>query len=119
MCHLILFLPVIALPVFWLLPLVLALPIYIVVSLFSAFIYYLAIMAMRKPVVTGKEAMIHGVGTIISAGPHGFRVRINSELWDAESDQPLQVGDQVEVVDVHELHLRVAFLEHGPDMNYL
>jgi len=49
MCHLILLLPVIALPIFWLLPASQSVPAYAVVVAVSGWVYWYAIKAMRLP----------------------------------------------------------------------
>ena len=58
MCHLILFTPVFALPVFWFFPLNTALPIYISILAISGFLYFKVFQAMRLEVRTGQEAML-------------------------------------------------------------
>ncbi|MEJ2346017.1 MAG: NfeD family protein [Gammaproteobacteria bacterium] len=86
MCHLILLLPVLALPVFWWLPLTLAGPVYAAVCGLSAWIYYYVIRAMRRPVETGSEELLHSTGEVISVDGRRLRVRIHGEVWAAESD---------------------------------
>jgi len=58
MCYLILMMPPLALPVFWLWPLEIAAPAYWDVLALSAWIYYLTIKDMRRPVKTGQEALL-------------------------------------------------------------
>lgn len=47
MCHLILLLPLLALPVFWLIPQSAAIPVYIAVLIVSGGAYYLAFRSVR------------------------------------------------------------------------
>lgn len=108
MCHLILLLPVLALPVFWWLPLTLAGPVYAAVCGLSAWIYYYVIRAMRRPVETGSEELLHSTGEVISVDGRRLRVRIHGEVWAAESDDELRRGDEVSVLAVDGLRLRVA-----------
>lgn len=111
MCHLILFLPLLALPVLWLLPLGVSAPLYGVVVALSAVIYALALRAMRMPVCTGAEALVHATGTVRSVDGCKAAVWVQSELWSAESgSEPLAEGDQVEVVAVEGLTLKVQKL---------
>lgn len=107
MCHLILLLPLIALPLFWLLPLALSLPLYLGISALSALIYYLAIKAMRRPVETGVEALMHSTGEVVGKEGKQFRVRALNELWYAESTDNLQMGDRINIVEMKGLTLVV------------
>ena len=65
MCHLLLFLPVIALPVLWLLPLSVALPIYGLAVALVLWIYVLAVRTARRPAMTGAEGMIGEHGRVV------------------------------------------------------
>ncbi len=59
----------------------------------------LAIRGQRRPVSTGLKAMVgeHGrVSQAIAAGQRG-KVVVHGEHWDARSDEPVDVGDEVEV----------------------
>ena len=58
MCHLVLLLPVFALPVFWLLPPAVATVLYAAVAAISLVLYLYTFKAMRKPRLNGAEAMI-------------------------------------------------------------
>jgi membrane protein implicated in regulation of membrane protease activity len=107
MCHLILLLPLLAIPLFWLVPMSIAVPVYIAVLVLSGGIYYLAIRAMQRPVQTGREVLLHSRGEVLAREGTRFRVRIRSEEWNAESKDNLRPGDCVEVVSVEELILRV------------
>lgn len=107
MCHLILLLPLLALPLFWIFPLPIALPAYGTVLAVSGGVYFLAIRAMQRPVQTGVEALLHSTGNVIGTQGKLFKVRVNSEIWSAESMDTLQPGDCVEVIAVDELRLKV------------
>lgn len=107
MCHLILLLPLISLPMFWILPLALSIPLYLVISALSALIYYLTIVAMRRPVETGVEALMHSTGEVVGKEGKRIRVRALNELWNAESTENLQIGDHINIVAVKGLTLMV------------
>ena len=113
MCHLFLLLPLVALPVFWIVPLAVALPVYAVVLASSAMIYWYAIQAMRRPVQTGEEGMVGEIAEVIESHGANLFVRARSEIWHAESAAPLREGDRVKVVAVEDLTLRVQTLEMG------
>lgn len=108
MCHLILLLPVLALPVWWLLPPGEAAAIYAVVLIPSAAVYWLAVRAWRAPLLTGTAPLRGATGTVRRADGRCGAVWVASELWSATSaDGPLAVGDEIEVVDIDGLTLRV------------
>jgi membrane-bound serine protease (ClpP class) len=68
---------------------------------------FLAIRAQRMPVMTGKEGMLHELGTArTSLSPRG-KVLIHGEIWDAVADEPVAAGETVEVVGVRSLTLAV------------
>ena len=108
MCHLALLLPFFGLPVFWLWPLSMALPSYLVILLLSAGIYYYTIVAMRRNVITGPEALLHSEGVVVSQYGLKTTVRIQGELWSARSGDVLEPGDIIQVVDVNGLSLQVC-----------
>jgi membrane protein implicated in regulation of membrane protease activity len=107
MCHLILMLPVLGLPVFWLLPLLEALPVYGVILVLSILVYVYVVRAMRHPVETGAEEILHSTGKVVDAGTKNIRVRVHSEMWQAVSAEKLQPGDLVEIISIDGLRLRV------------
>jgi membrane protein implicated in regulation of membrane protease activity len=107
MCHLILLLPLLALPLFWLAPLSIAVPAYAAVLILSGGIYFLAMRAMHRPVQIGVEALLHSRGEVLGTEGKLFRVRVNSEVWSAESKDTLRSGDRVEVLAIDGLRLRV------------
>ena len=96
MCHLILFLPVLALPVFWFFPLSTALPIYLIITGISAFLYFLIFKAMRMKPRVGKEAMLGKTGVVIKdVAPKG-KIQYATEIWNAMTDgKSFSVGDKV------------------------
>jgi len=107
MCHLILFMPVFALPVFWLLPMAAALTVYAVVTGLSLWLYYFAWRAMRVRSICGREGLLGARGVVTNTAVRPIRVRVKSEDWGAESSETLRPGDRVEVVAVQGLRLRV------------
>lgn len=71
-------------------------------------IAYVASRSMRRPVVTGGEAMI---GALVEATEdfteRGGRVRYGGELWNAYSSSPLSAGQRAKIVRVTGLELWV------------
>ena len=107
MCHLLLLLPVVALPVFWFLPMSVSVPVYAVASGISVAIYLFALKAMRRPVRTGREHLIGAKGRVVDATDGHMTVWVDGESWSATSDRQLATGDQVRVVALDGLILRV------------
>ena len=112
MCHLVLLMPVIALPVFWLMPLNLAAPLYAVIALVSGLLYWLITRSMMKPIATGAESLVGVSAEVVSRlSPNNYSkylVRAGRELWTAHSDNSLQPGDKVNVTSVDGIRLVVA-----------
>lgn len=108
MCHLILLMPVLALPVLWLLPFGEGMAAYATVLILSIAIYWLTVKAMRAPLQIGTETLLHAVGTVRAVDGRRGAVWVASELWSAEfGDASLAVGDRVEVVAVEGVRLIV------------
>lgn len=83
------------------------LPVVALAAAFSLFIVGMGVKAMRRRPVTGREEMIGLVGIVKTAlTPHG-QLAVHGELWEAVSEQPLQPGDEAEVLRVDGLRLYV------------
>jgi len=80
MCHLILFLPVLALPLFWLVPLSVAIPVYSAILVVWGWMYYFVIRVMRRPVVSGTEALLHEWAEVVSRGDNQFSAYTKRDL---------------------------------------
>ncbi len=109
MCHLVLLLPVFALPVFWLLPLSWATPVYAAVAVVSLIFYSYAFKAMRQPRLNGAEAMVGETGSIVDAGESGATLFFHGELWRADVEgAPLVPGDEALIVGIKGLRLKIT-----------
>lgn len=114
MCHLLLALPLVALPVFWLFPLTAAIPVYAVVVAISATVYWYAVRAMKQPLQNGLRGMIGDVGRVVEITDGGMRIQLHGEYWRASSrDATLREGDRVEIIGAKTEMLAVQRL--GPD----
>lgn len=77
------------------------------------FLTYMALRARQVPVRTGREGLIHEIGTARSPlSPHG-KVFVHGEIWDAVSEEPVPAGEAVEVVAVRNLTLAVRPLRRN------
>jgi len=96
--------PLLGLPLFWLLPLGYALPSYGVIVLMSVFLYWLITRAMRKPIQDGFQSLIGTEAEVVStlAPDHSakYLIRSQGELWSAYSTDTLQPGEPVNIVAV-------------------
>lgn len=97
-------LPIIVIPVFWLLPLGHAIPLYLVSVLLSASMFWLMHRNHKIPVTTGSEGLIDRDAEVISKSTLGVRtvyfVRTRGELWIARCDDIVEVGEIVRIVAI-------------------
>lgn len=71
------------------------------------FLTFMAIRSRQVPVRTGREGLLHEIGTARSPiAPRG-KVFVHGEIWDAVSDEPVPAGEPVEVVAVRNMTLAV------------
>jgi len=103
--------PVLALPIFWLMPPNMAIPIYIIIALISGLLYWLIAKSMRKQPETGSESLIGAAGEVVSKltpRDHAeYLVRSQGELWSANSPDILQAGETVSIATVDGIRLIV------------
>ena len=71
-------------------------------------IIFLVVRVSRKRVFIGNDSLI---GKIAVVKPTGL-VYVEGALWKADSDEELQVGAKVEVIEVHDLTLKVRPINH-------
>jgi membrane protein implicated in regulation of membrane protease activity len=108
MCHLVLFLPVFALPVFWLLPPAEAAALYGAVLVASLALYAYTVKAMRQPRLNGAEAMLGEEGRVLDVDASGARLLFHGELWHAQVEgEPVAPGEQALIVGVEGLYLKI------------
>ena len=115
MCHIILLMPVLALPLFWVLPPGQSIPIYLLLSVASVLLYRRIVRSQRRPPQAGKESLIGTMANVVSslkpAGEAQYLVRSAGELWGATSRDVLRPGDTVSITDVEGIRLVVALAE--------
>ncbi|WP_457643278.1 NfeD family protein [Persephonella sp.] len=88
-------------------PLKVIVPVVLFSSAFFLAVAYLGLKAQTRKTATGKEGMIGKRGTAeTDIDPKG-KVFVEGELWDAYSDEPIKKGDEVEIVAVEGLRLKV------------
>lgn len=74
--------------------------------------FFLLILAMllrsrRRPVITGREALIGGEGEAVTWQGERGRVRVKGEIWQAYASYPLQPGTRIRVIGREGLILTV------------
>ena len=78
-----------------------------VAVLVVGFLIWMSLRARRLPVRTGAEGLIQETGVARSElAPRG-KVFVHGELWDAEADEAVAAGEEVEIVAVKHLLLTV------------
>jgi membrane-bound serine protease (ClpP class) len=68
----------------------------------------MGLRATQRPASTGREGMVGLIGVVKSALTPQGQILVRGELWDAISDQPLQPGEQAEVLGIEGLKLHVC-----------
>ena len=109
MCHLIFFLPVFALPVFWIFPFKTALVVYLIICAISMLLYYKVFQALHRKVCTGKEAMLGKTAMVIrNIDPEG-KIQYATEIWRATArGKTFLRGERVLIKAVYGLNLLVT-----------
>ena len=76
---------------------------------FTLVVGWLVVRAQRRRSAVGAEGMIGEIGEVRRMlGRSGkVKVFVHGEYWDAAAEEPLEVGDPVEVVAVDKMHMRV------------
>lgn len=98
MCHVLWLLPILGLPLFWVLDFGVALPLYLGLLGITAGATMLAVGVMRKPASSGIEAM-HGstAEAVEDLRPRG-KVQYRHQLWYASASTPVTKGETVRIV---------------------
>ena len=118
-CHAVLLLPLLGLPLFWLLPLGYALPINGGIWLATPFLYRLIRRAMRKPIKDGFQSLVGTQAKVVSKEALGHSARYlvraqgEGELWSAYSTDVLNIGEWVNIVAVKGIGVVVERVENS------
>ncbi len=75
---------------------------------FFFFIVQKGVSALRKRPVTGIEGLLGEVGTALTPISKTGKVFIHGEIWNAWSDEEIEEGEEVEVVEVDGLRIKVG-----------
>jgi membrane protein implicated in regulation of membrane protease activity len=101
---LLMFLPLLALPIFWLLPLAEALPIYLCLVALSVAMMWVMRKTMMMPSRTGAEYLVGMEAKVVYRSGLGYGtqylVRVDGELWSARNSDLLEAGGSVIITAV-------------------
>lgn len=112
MCHILLGLPLLALPLLWMLPLRFGLPLFVLSSIVAVVVYWYAVKAMHRPVLNGMPGMVGERGTVAQADGDSMLVRIHGEIWPATVHGAIpSPGDAIEVVGFNRTTLKIRKAE--------
>jgi membrane-bound serine protease (ClpP class) len=89
----------------------LLIPTVLAISAFFAAVTSLAVRAQKIKPQTGPEALVGLVGEVTRALTPEGRVFVSGELWKAVADEPIRVGEKVEIVSVDSLKLKVKRID--------
>jgi membrane protein implicated in regulation of membrane protease activity len=113
--HLILVLPLFGIVVFWILPFGTALPIYLFILLISGLMYWFIVRAMLRRPTTGGEGLVGSIARVTAVARQGdegqYLVKIEGEIWSANSSEKLTTGENVKVNSIDGLILNVQSLK--------
>ena len=106
-CHAVLLLPLVGIPLFWLLPLGYALPINIAAWLATPFLYWAIRRALNKPIsndgflsLVGTRAKVVSKSETVSSAKYLVQAQGEGELWSAYSSDVLNIGEWVNIVAI-------------------
>jgi membrane-bound serine protease (ClpP class) len=68
---------------------------------------YLVVKTQHGRPTMGKEVLVGEIGRVVARIAPVGRVRVHGELWTAESDETIDVGEEVVIRQVEDLRLRV------------
>ena len=82
-------------------------PAVVVLSGFMAIVVFGVGRSFGRPQFSGREGLVGQMAVSESdIRPQG-RILVHGELWNAESDEPIERGQKVEIIGVHDLMVRV------------
>lgn len=70
-------------------------------------VIWLAKKSLTQPVITGREALIGSTGEVVEYYTDYMLVRVQGEIWNAECEEPLTIGQKVRVTKIGNLRLTV------------
>ncbi len=89
-------------------------PVVMTVSVFFIVIVFLVIKVRLRRPATGMEGMIglHGIAETSFDSSSTGKIFVRGEIWDAISDETINKGEKVEVIDMNNMVLTVKKITH-------
>ncbi len=82
-------------------------PVVIATALLIIFLISLVVKTHRQRATTGQEGLVGKIGSVtVPLNPSG-KIFVHGETWHAISDEPIELGTQVEVIGVDGMRLKV------------
>jgi membrane protein implicated in regulation of membrane protease activity len=110
-----LFLPLLGILVFFLLPLPEAIIFYLVILVISGLLYWAIARVLKRRSIVGREGLIGAEARVISKlGSHDtaqYMVNVRGELWSANSPDELELNETVQIVSINGLKLTVKKID--------
>jgi membrane-bound serine protease (ClpP class) len=89
-------------------PVKVIIPVVLFSAVFFLSVAYLGVKAQMRKSLTGKEGMVGKTGTAeTDIDPKG-KVFVEGEIWDAYSETPIKKGEEVKILSVEGLRLKVT-----------
>lgn len=107
MCHILLLLPFIGVILFFIMPFGQALALYSLILFISSIFFWLIWKDMQRPVATGVEGMVGGIGKVIQNGTKTAKVFYKGEIWEAICAEEISIGELVEVTGLERMKVIV------------
>jgi membrane-bound ClpP family serine protease len=98
MCHILWMMPILGLPLFWVLDFYVALPLYLGILALSGVVMLLTMRSLKQPASSGIESMRGDIAEVVEALCPRGKVRYHNELWYAQGREPVAVGETVRIV---------------------
>ncbi|MEE8291614.1 MAG: NfeD family protein [Candidatus Tectomicrobia bacterium] len=111
MCHILWMLPILGLPLFWVLDFSAALQVYVAMLILSELAMLLTVQSLRQPPSSGIEGMYGDLAEVVEAIRSRGKVRYHHELWYAAAREPIAVGETVRIIGNKSLCLQVEKLD--------
>jgi membrane-bound ClpP family serine protease len=103
-------LPILGLPLFWVLDFSMALPIYLGILALTVVVVYLTVQSVRQSPRSGIEGMQGDVAEVVETIRSRGRVRYHNTLWYAVARESIEVGETVRIIGHKRLCLLVEKL---------
>ena len=78
---------------------------------FFIMVMKLFITSREAKIVSGAEEMVGSIGEVMDIYDDGYHVMCHGEIWNALSQEKLHVGQEVQVIGLHGLTLKVKSIQ--------